>query len=285
MATSPALPAFSYAQAAKGLAPSTSASPIILHPSRRLSESKESKTPAGEPTGLELSSHQIQMKDDDSAQAAPGKAHQVDQGSNAASSNLVDKENIPPSKRGASSSEDTKLTVSETSSPSLGPLSSGSAKEDDTANETSENWEKHSQASASVEKAVQTPRSETSKEQENDWDTLPPSKPMAKEELKVAPLPVVNFWQARMEAQEAKAKALAAQRPQPVSNPAPKQKPANPESNRGQKEFGEDGKRKSQTRASNNSQREDGPPTRKPGDRAKLRDDGKVCKALLSLSY
>lgn len=94
--------------------------------------------------------------------------------------------------------------VSGTSSPSVSNSSTTAPKDEDsnTVNGSSEStWDKQSQASG-AEKLT-----EEANEKKDEKKDVPPK------ELKAAPLPSVNVWQQRKEAQEAKAKAVAASKP------------------------------------------------------------------------
>ncbi|KAB8230532.1 La domain family [Aspergillus alliaceus] len=95
--------------------------------------------------------------------------------------------------------------VSGTSSPSVGASSASTSPKDDegsnTPNGTSEStWDKQSQASGTDK---QTNGAENTKEKSAEKEQSEPPKV-----LKAAPLPAVNIWQQRKEAQEAKAKTL-----------------------------------------------------------------------------
>jgi la-related protein 1 len=185
------------------------------------------------------------------------------------------KENIQPSKPAGSSSEDTKITVSETSSPSFGAASTSTlSKAEDISimpNETSDNWDKQSQVSTSVEKSTQTTGASKAPDTEEDGESQPVSKTPTEKELKAAPIPTVNFWEARKEAQEAKAKALAAQRPPQTTVKAKLQPAAVGES---QKAADDESRRKQAVKPPAKPEKENGAAKRKQGDTLKQRDDG-----------
>jgi hypothetical protein len=272
--TSPALPAFSYAQAAKGLAPSTSAPhvPASVSATSSTASSGERKASTTEPVKLELTSKPTNSQNEDST--SPGKTSA--NGREIASvTNDSLKENIQPSKPSGASNEETKVTVSGTSSPSFEATSSSTlSKEEDisiTPNETSDNWDKQSQVSTSVEKSTQTTGETKMPDKEDDWEKEPVPKPSSDKELKAAPIPTVNFWQARKEAQEAKAKALAAQRP-PQTVPKPKTQPANVAES--QKAADDDPRRKQSGKPTSKLEKENGAVKRRQGDAVKQRDDG-----------
>ena len=96
------------------------------------------------------------------------------------------------------------------------------AKEDDIAlpNGTSDStWDVQSQASG--EKSQQSKEEGKVKENDDDWEKVSVPSVAAEKELKAAPIPVVNIWQQRKEAQDAKLKSLAVQKP---AGPAVKSK-------------------------------------------------------------
>jgi la-related protein 1 len=273
--TSPALPAFSYAQAAKGLAPSTSAphntASVSATPS--VSSSRERKSSSAEPAKLDLTSKATPQDDDLPHMSTRKSTHTVHENTSTANDSL--KENIHGGKLSGSSNEETKMNMSGTSSPSFGAASTSTlSKEEDisiTPNETSDNWEKQSQVSTSVEKSTQTPGGNKVPDTEDDWEKELVSKTPSDKELKAAPIPAVNFWQARKEAQEAKAKALAAQRPAQATIKA-KPQPANVAES--PKAADEESRRKQAGKPSAKPEKENGAVKRKQGDTVKPRDDG-----------
>jgi hypothetical protein len=185
------------------------------------------------------------------------------------------KENVRPGKLSGSSSEETKTTVSGTSSPSFGAASTSTlSKGEDisiTPQETSDNWDKQSQVSTSVEKSTQTNGGSKMPDTEDDWEKEPASKTPSDKELKAAPIPTVNFWQVRKEAQEAKAKALAAQRPAQATVKV-KPQPANVAEV--PKAVDDESRKKQAGKSPAKPEKENGSVKRKQGDTLKQRDDG-----------
>jgi la-related protein 1 len=274
--TSPALPAFSYAQAAKGLAPSAStphhAASISASPS--VSSSRERKSSSAEPVKLELTSKATNSPNEDLNQRSTGKnADALREITSTTHDSL--KEHIPPGKPAGSSSDDAKMTVSETSSPSVGAASASTlSKAEDisiTPNEASENGDKQFQGSTSAEKSTQTTGASKAPDTEEDGEHQPVPKTPSEKELKAAPIPTVNFWEARKEAQEAKAKALAAQRPPPATV-----KPKLPSANvvESPKAAEDESRRKQAVKPPAKLEKENGAAKRKQGDTSKQRDDG-----------
>ncbi|RMD40237.1 hypothetical protein DV735_g4891, partial [Chaetothyriales sp. CBS 134920] len=111
--------------------------------------------------------------------------------------------------------------------PSLtGPISpklvseASSPKEKDGLKKTEhKDWEKTSQVSNTQDKANATTPTEKdkTKESEDDWEKVSVPSIAADKELKAAPLPAVNVWAVRLEAQAAKKKELAAKSSAPIN--------------------------------------------------------------------
>ncbi|KAI2084415.1 hypothetical protein LOZ36_004808 [Ophidiomyces ophidiicola] len=193
------MPTFSYAQAAKGLVSSTSA--------QQQSEKfdKSSASPADEQSAGVAGGSDISGE--------PMSASFSVNGLNS----VIEKQTDPaPGKH----------ILSASSSPSIATASTGTIpKEDDmslTPNGSSDStWDKQSQASLTIE------RSHVREGAEDDSSEKGTEKSIASvKELKPAPIPTVNIWQQRLEAQEAKARASAALKPGVSSNdPSPKPPP------------------------------------------------------------
>ncbi|CRG85175.1 putative HTH La-type RNA-binding protein C1527,03 [Talaromyces islandicus] len=178
------MPTFSYAQAAKGLATSNTSQQSPKVPTEQVTET----APEDESSKGSLST---QTSNTIVAETS-GDSEKPD--------SIVD----PESKSTTTGSS--KNVVSNTSSPSIGTASTSTlAKEDDIPaipNGTSDStWDKQSQTSTPADKAASVTDSK---------DGSTKSEKAAQKELKAAPIPAVNIWQQRKEAQEAKAKATAA---------------------------------------------------------------------------
>ncbi|KAB8078978.1 hypothetical protein BDV29DRAFT_121393 [Aspergillus leporis] len=174
---------FSYAQAAKGVAPA--------QPSNVTTE----PTLASKP----------EQNDENTAQEAENTVT-----SKAEESQETEKAPVNSEKESESAAvENPKADVSGTSSPSVGNSTSTLPKDDEgsnTPNGTSEStWDKQSQASGTDK---QSNGVENAKEKSAGKEKSVPPK-----ELKAAPLPAVNIWQQRKEAQEAKVKATTTVKP------------------------------------------------------------------------
>ena len=185
----PEMPHFSYAQAAKGLSSSTKADPSKAESTTTTSE-KDSANPAASNSSSDVTE--------------------------TAETPREPKKTTPMNGETKSSSNPKQPTG--TYSPSIGTTST--AKDDDSSsvpNGTSEStWDKQSQTSG-TEKPGNAERSKDA-----DKSVSPPK------ELKAAPLPTVNVWQQRREAQDAKAKAIETTKPAAVPPVIKAQKPAAP---------------------------------------------------------
>jgi la-related protein 1 len=255
--TKPEMPAFSYAQAAKGL--STTAT---------------SQQPAKSSTDqAAIVSHREESNNSPAA----------DESANSSSTQTevaVEKGELgPDSESKSATTASSKNVVSGTSSPSFGTASTSTLpKEDDISvipNGTSDStWDKQSQASVPLEKP--NAAGEVKKEEASN----PPSEKSAPvKELKAAPIPAVNVWQQRKEAQEAKAKANAAALKSVAAN-ASKLAPVKP-ANVGQQTSGDiqdpskPGSKKKTADGQTDATGSQGKDRRR-ADTAKSREDGKL---------
>lgn len=112
---------------------------------------------------------------------------------------------IAPSDKEAEPVAAAQQDISGTSSPSVANSSTTAPKDEDsnTMNGSSEStWDKQSQASG-----PEKPTEEANEKSDEKKDVPPPK------ELKAAPLPAVNVWQQRREAQEAKSKVTGNLKP------------------------------------------------------------------------
>ncbi|EXJ85990.1 hypothetical protein A1O1_06359 [Capronia coronata CBS 617.96] len=193
--TGVAAPVFSYAQAAKGLTPSTSAQQTPRNESPAASEQS-----AKEQTSIESSNSTSTPKpeSDDKASLDTSDIKPTIQQS-------TDKENIPPPAQQKQAS-----TPEERS----GPLDTGSNEpnHDSQKDETRPSQNGRSYSEQSIESSSQEKGSERkSKEVDDDWEKVSVPSMTAEKPLKAAPLPAVNIWQQRKEAQQAKLKDLVEQ--------------------------------------------------------------------------
>lgn len=174
------MPSFSYAQAAKGLA----ASNTSKLPTDQITETSPEDESSKVSLSTQTSNTIVAETSGDSEKPESSVDHESKSTTTGSSKNVV----------------------SNTSSPSIGTASTSTlAKEDEIPaipNGTSDStWDKQSQTSNPTDKAASVSESK---------DGSTKSEKAAQKELKAAPIPSVNIWQQRKEAQEAKAKATAA---------------------------------------------------------------------------
>lgn len=228
-ATSPALPAFSYAQAAKGKSLQQISPQQSLENAATTKDSSAagSKSSAPDPSKIELSERmgppQPVNERRESPSASPSNQPTI--ADNAAS--IPNGTGIAAESNSANSTGATAdaKQVSMTSSPSFGTASTSTLPKEDeitfTPNGSSDStWDKQSQVSTSAEKSTQTVDGSKDKLTETSWSETPTVPPESL--YKAAPIPVVNIWQQRKEAQEAKAKANATLKPSTLNQPAQK---------------------------------------------------------------
>lgn len=207
---SPAMPAFSYAQAARGLAPSkekdqaNEQSPKI--------ESKPESVTSQPSSHTSKSRARVEEKEADNLNKDIPQPPIVPDG-------ISDKENLPTSKLPAPKPDS---IPSSTASPNVtAALSSPKGKEVAQRLDRSDSWEKDSHTSITLDDEGSTTLREKSKESEDDWDKVSvPSVGGDKDKLKPAPMPTVNPWTLRQQARD-----LASQRPAVNNQPASVKRP------------------------------------------------------------
>jgi len=101
---------------------------------------------------------------------------------------------------------------------------------------------------------------EKSKDVDDDWDKVSVPSVAAEKELKAAPIPTVNVWQQRREAQEARMRELATQRTAATTTSQSGAKPT---------VTPEEGKRKATNKDQGTSERDGPPAQRKISESAK----------------
>lgn len=172
-------PVFSYAQAAKGVAPV------------QTQQANPAATPVDEKTSAPASDSNPETSMDTEVASTNGVAE-------------------PVSKAQEPIEVDMKKSASGTSTPSHTTSSTATLPKEDDASSTpngssDSTWDKQSQVSSSVDRSSQATEASKEKASDNGWEKTPvPAK-----ELKAAPIPAVNIWQQRREAQDAKTKAMS----------------------------------------------------------------------------
>ncbi|KAJ5383154.1 Winged helix-turn-helix transcription repressor DNA-binding [Penicillium concentricum] len=177
---------FSYAQAAKGV----SGTPT---PSKTPSESEKTDSKPEEQTAVETTT-------DDAP--APTESEPVEKSEVAAEESKDDDDFTTVTNKHAAK---TKAIHSRTSSPSVRTGSKSRKSKDDDSNTPNGNIEAAAEKQApseGTEKAEGAAEKSTEKSEDSEKTASPPK------ELKAAPLPSVNIWQQRREAQDAKVKAV-----------------------------------------------------------------------------
>lgn len=275
--SSPALPPFSYAQAAKGLAPATSAQHPQADSTVNTPEtsSTERKASIPEPERLESLHHTASAaKNDEIPNDVVSQTVYDDVDIASTAKFNPDNTCSSTTKPTSSSSHPDSKQVSESTSPSLEASVATLPREEEsssTQNDSSESWDKQSETSAIAEKSGQATEGGKEKSVDEDWVNVPALK--AEKELKAAPIPAVNIWQQRKEAQEAKAKANAVSRPSSTLT-APTKSITQVQSTRHVEAQAQDDETKRRP-PGKIPDRGDGTSKKKQVDDTKIRDDGK----------
>jgi la-related protein 1 len=198
------MPVFSYAQAARGI-PAASTAPQPTKPTPA-DQTKLASHDANDTlmTGVSVNASPVQIDSRNDAEKSGSGADEPKSFSAMAQQSAV--------------TDSFKLQVPGTSSPSNGVALTPSLPRDDdisvkTNGVSDSTWDRQSQTSDPAEKSNSV--EEGSKEKSSN----PSEKSSPLKELKAAPIPAVNVWQQRKEAQEAKAKASAATLKSAVSLP------------------------------------------------------------------
>ena len=207
------MPAFSYAQAARGLAPAREKEESL--------EQTTKTTPKSESTGSQPSKQTSTSRsrgEEKEVETATKESHTP----SSTAGDSVEKENIAPAQPSQQMSE---ATPSSATSPNLTGVTGSPREKDLTPRlDGSESWEKASHTSGTADKDSTTPPKDTGKETEDDWEkvSVPSVGGEKDKELKPAPPPTFNFWEQRRK--QAADALLAGQRPaaaaQPVHNSA-----------------------------------------------------------------
>ncbi|KIX04919.1 uncharacterized protein Z518_05790 [Rhinocladiella mackenziei CBS 650.93] len=215
-------PVFSYAQAAKGLTPASSTqatsrneSPAASDKSAkdRVTTEQTSNPSAGKTPRSKTESEEKQSKESSSTKSSTKDAT----------------ENAPPAPRSQPPSPDDKSSSGPGSSPSIEPKQDVQKDAPSAQLQNGRTPSEPSPDSSSPDKGSQGAAEKKSKDGEDDWEKVSVEK-----ELKAAPIPAVNVWQQRKEAQAARMKERAEQRAtiQNPSNAVPKPKSGNEDSKR-----------------------------------------------------
>lgn len=190
-----AVPAFSYAQAAKGLAPSSKASAKrdeISPTSEQLTKdtvASDSSTvaTAGKPPNSKAATDGIASQDATRSQSSP-RVLSVNES--------VEKENVPLQHHRQNSDRAKSSGSSDLSTSIEAEQAGGLSKDDGNSLENADrtaSWDKESQVSNPVDKQSAGGEKEKGKESEDDWEKVSVPSIAAEKELKDAPTPSVNI--------------------------------------------------------------------------------------------
>ncbi|EXJ77633.1 hypothetical protein A1O3_09861 [Capronia epimyces CBS 606.96] len=201
-----AAPVFSYAQAAKGLTPSTSAQQTPRNESPAASDKggKDQSVTESSSSTSAIKSTTLRTESDDQPSLNSS-------GPKPSTPEVTEKENIPPTQQSLATSHDDKSSIAQTNSATLNP---GEDSQRDEARPSLQNGRSHSEQSlesSSRDKGAQSTVDKKSKDVDDDWENVSVPSMSAEKPLKAAPPPVVNIWQQRKEAQEAKLRELTEQ--------------------------------------------------------------------------
>ena len=214
------MPAFSYAQAARGLAPVSAAAPAEPKETNTPVESKapRSESVAREPsTAAQVNGTQDALKD-----GAENKTREHAQENILTESPPTTTPDTRTTQIGNTTTDPRTVTTDasqeSTKFPSAPLSTSGKgADESVTANSVTESVGNSQTLSTSGGDRSETSDETKTKDGDEDWEKVSAVSVPAEKELKAAPIPMVNPWQKRAEEQDAKRKALAAQKPEPPS--------------------------------------------------------------------
>ncbi len=210
----PAIPAFSYAQAAKGTSPSQ---PSSSSASKALSDTTETDTkktrPSDAGSGTATSARTPTKRTASEGRAPQGKGFERGIEKNdmqPSNSDSTSNDNLKPesSAKDRVSSKAPSKSTSGPSSPDIGGTSASTVTKEEevfaAGNRSSDStWDKQSQTSQNGNKSNEKTEVERENASQRAWDEEVPTAAALRE----APPPIQNIWQQRKQAQEAKAKS------------------------------------------------------------------------------
>nr|KAK5438705.1 hypothetical protein LTR18_008682 [Exophiala xenobiotica] len=191
-----AAPVFSYAQAAKGFTPSTSSQPTTRNESPAASEKHVRDRPAPESNSASLAPKSPQEKTESEVKVATDVGARTP-----AFEDSAGKENVSTAQNLSVAPEG---SLEQANAPSNEPAQDSRK---DEARPQLSNGRTHSSEQIS-EVSAPDAADRKSKDPDEDWEKVSVPSMTAEKELKAAPIPVVNIWQQRREAQAAKAKEV-----------------------------------------------------------------------------
>lgn len=214
--TGAAAPVFSYAQAAKGLTPSTSTQQTPRNNGPAVSEKGAKDLNTAEATNSTSATKSSSLAADSDDKSNPDSS-----ASNPSTQEVTNKENIPPTLPKQPLAQDGTLSNGQADSASSDPTQDSQKDEARPSLQNGRSYSEQSLDSSSREKSVEASGDKKSKEVDDDWEKVSVPSMTAEKPLKAAPLPAVNIWQQRKEAQEAKLRELNEQRTAVPATPGP----------------------------------------------------------------
>lgn len=267
-------------------------------PSENALAPKESGSPTSKPISAESS--RTDLADDVASESKADPRR--DSGGSTTNGQQADTDEVAaPLSNGTDTSNDLSVPPAEAatdgkaasmdSSPSFGTASDSTLPKDDeiasTPNESSEStsWDKQSQVSTSAEKSTQTADGTKEKDSETIWGETPTAPA-----LKPAAVPVVNIWQQRKEAQEAKAKTNPTVKSTQPSQPLPKAKGSQGqegplEQTKTVQDQSKFGPKKKGNASVDRDEGMNAKEKRKPAELSKSQDEGRSIKLVHRLKY
>ncbi|KIW82483.1 hypothetical protein Z517_05510 [Fonsecaea pedrosoi CBS 271.37] len=223
-------PVFSYAQAAKGLTSTASTQSVSRNESPAASDKSIKERPASETTNttsIKTPRPRSEPEDKSSGEGATSKSPAQLEGSAAkAPTENVDKEGATQIQHVATQNNAETSSVSHVGTPNLAPAQD--QQKDEPVPQLPNGRSPSSEelpGSTSSDKSAQTVTEKKSKDGDDDWEKVSVPSVSAETQYKAAPIPAVNVWQVRKEAQAAKLKGLEQQRGPVSSAPNQPQKP------------------------------------------------------------
>ena len=227
--TGAAHPVFSYAQAAKGLASAASTQSTSKNEKSSTSEKSVKDRAASSthaPTALSSPQTRSELESNPSAESiAPADIAQEAAMSTSAVGQDADTES--PSQNQHTSTNDNahqSLPPSDVSTPQMVPrqdaCKDGSTQQLSNGRKASSDEASLTNLTAVIDRTPPEGSEKKSKESEDDWEKVSVPSIAAESQYKAAPVPAVNVWQARKEAQAAKLKELADHQRLVADNPS-----------------------------------------------------------------
>ena len=223
----PKMPAFSYAQAARGL-PQSKSEPIMRDDS---TEQEAQGSQLEETNALRGSSRPSRSRARDEPNESAATAQKDSTSTSAVE--LDQKESVLTSQQPRQGSTVRKVSTSSAASPDSTTGDAATRVADSTSRrDQSSSWDQTSQTSTSAEKGQDSTEKDKVKDSEDDWEKVSVPSVSAEKELKAAPVPTVNIWLQRKEAQNAKKQQVEPQKASvpDVANPGSRSKPTIDES-------------------------------------------------------